>query len=572
MGRKEKREEELYRERLKRAVLTILHNNREGMGWNELRKQVSLLGIRLSKETFIRRINEMLESGLIEISGEKRRGKKSLLRITGKGKEELQLVLFKNAYDKDLDKIILFQETYDRRLGKPVPEQVSLPYDASIGLGEDYMALPWERFKAFVSVLKPRPGEKERKLMLTLLFPDELNEAFSKMTLEEQERAVAALAHRVILLANQQILLYGKSEYFETIATWIPDVNREEEVNYFFSGALPRELSMHLKQLERKGVLKDGGELINNFLYDLVRSTIEKIAETLEQVPSDVTPKLVVLINLGWAYDPESKKTVMLDMRPLYSDNQSTLSLVTETPNAPFHISDFLVLQLQLRDSRLNNNFMNLSMEERKGILELLPSIINCLADTNKNVSRSLLFESNALQEAGLLISLSAESSRKFTILEKQDKALIRNIVVWFFENLTSFLNDSERIENLKKLVEDGMLRSPESLFLHVFASCFDRIDRLASWLNNLKGRTFAENELLAKPTVTVDYYDPAEKMFTSPLTRTGLPRVFEKGEPNLSDIKKLVEERVKELEKELERWRKLLRVLEEEQNKSVTT
>jgi DNA-binding MarR family transcriptional regulator len=160
-----------------------------------------------------------------------------------------------------------------------------------------------------------------------------------------------------------------------------------------------------------------------------------------------------------------------------------------------------------------------------------------------------------------------------FEKMVKQERDLLYNAnpkpkslrYVWFDRELGVFgahvlLTESTSAE-LKKLEEKGLVRDSRELLMYSLDSVLtNRVLKLVEWLDRVKGK----KEIQAKPVVWVDYYDPAKKELVTPArTSLPLPSVFEAQEPSLSDVRKLVEERIRELEEELGRWRGLCEFLE---------
>jgi len=173
--------------------------------------------------------------------------------------------------------------------------------------------------------------------------------------------------------------------------------------------------------------------------------------------------------------------------------------------------------------------------------------------------------------------------------MSRLDQKIIVNHVLRFFEMLSTIFSDPSRemepyicfydddhlfyggflsqarSRRIKRL-EEGLIKDAREMLSYCLGRVLFRINEdLIKRLESLKETP--PGTIRAILLVLAAFYDPEKRMLITPPDPA--PPIYPQISLTIPDIRKLVEERIKEYEEELERWRKLLKAFEQEFNQS---
>ncbi|MBO3842192.1 MAG: hypothetical protein FGF48_07230 [Candidatus Brockarchaeota archaeon] len=205
---------------------------------------------------------------------------------------------------------------------------------------------------------------------------------------------------------------------------------------------------------------------------------------------------------------------------------------------------------------------------------------------------RSILFSAKYrdTKKAALLLIPHKEANEKFVSMTKPDQETIVKHVLQFFETLSIAFGDPSReteliicsyVDNrflyggllsqarssrIKRLEEEYLIKDAREMFSYCLSSALFRInEELIKWVSSLKDTP--PGTIKAKPFILAAFYDTGKRKLITPPDPA--PPIYPQILLTIPDIRKLVEERIKQYEEELQRWRKLLKAFEKESSLS---
>lgn len=224
-------------------------------------------------------------------------------------------------------------------------------------------------------------------------------------------------------------------------------------------------------------------------------------------------------------------------------------------------------------------------------VTDIFRHLVNILP-FEEDRSRSILLSAKYrdTKRATLLLIPGKEANEKFVSMTRLDQEIIVKHVLRFFEMLSIIFSDPSRemepiicsyvddhflyggflsqarSSRIKMLEEECLIKDAREMLSYCLSSVLFRINEdLIKWLGSLKETP--PRTIKAKPLILAAFYDAEKRKLVTPPDPA--PPIYPQISLTIPDIRKLVEERIKQYEEELERWRKLLKAFEKESSLS---